>query len=160
MTRQELAHFDSDIRSPVIGYPLLSTWAAGVEAEDRPLTAEKGTFFVLEDSENLQFVTLKQADIVGSSWCGLLPWLLSSDADLWWFKQMVEGHLRFFLEGTSLSGVERAGCLPRHPPSMVLCDVVLGQLSTQFTWGLISPDRDPSEASSWALSEPLNCCKW
>ncbi|MEX0904253.1 MAG: glycoside hydrolase family 38 C-terminal domain-containing protein [Balneolaceae bacterium] len=62
LSREELAHFDADIRNPVIGYPLLSTWAAGVEAEDRPLSAVKGKFFALKDSENLQFVTLKQAE--------------------------------------------------------------------------------------------------
>ncbi|MDR9366292.1 MAG: glycoside hydrolase family 38 C-terminal domain-containing protein [Balneolaceae bacterium] len=67
MSREELAQFDADIRSPIIGYPLLSTWAAGVEAQDRPLSAEKGRFFSLTDSENLQFVTLKQAED-GDGW--------------------------------------------------------------------------------------------
>ncbi|NBC04045.1 MAG: hypothetical protein GVY20_10110, partial [Bacteroidetes bacterium] len=67
MSREELAQFDADIRSPIIGYPLLSTWAAGVEAQDRPLSAEKGRFFSLTDSENLQFVTLKQAED-GNGW--------------------------------------------------------------------------------------------
>lgn len=67
LSREELAHFDADIRSPVIGYPLLSTWAAGVEAEDRPLSADKGRFFNLEESNNLQFVTLKQAED-GNGW--------------------------------------------------------------------------------------------
>lgn len=67
LSLEELAHFDADIRSPIIGYPLLSTWAAGVEAEDRPLSAEKGKFLTLKDSKNLQFVTLKQAED-GNGW--------------------------------------------------------------------------------------------
>jgi alpha-mannosidase len=67
ITREELAHFDADVRNPVVGYPLLSTWAAGVEADDRPLSPSRGTFIYTDNSENLQFVTLKQAED-GDGW--------------------------------------------------------------------------------------------
>ena len=44
-------------------------------------------------------VTLDQADVVGSSWCGLLLWHLSFGCRSSWFNQMVEGYLRSSLKG-------------------------------------------------------------
>lgn len=58
---EELAHFDADLRKPVLGYSLLSSFSASVQAEDRPLSSDRGSFMDL-GSPNLQFVTLKQAE--------------------------------------------------------------------------------------------------
>lgn len=62
LSNRDLAHFDADIRKPVMGYSLLSTWsAATVKAENRPLSPDKGTFIDVENS-SLQFVALKKAE--------------------------------------------------------------------------------------------------
>lgn len=63
LSNKELAQFDADIRKPIKGYSLLSTWsAATVKAENRPLSPEKGSFIDIESS-NLQFITLKKAEM-------------------------------------------------------------------------------------------------
>ena len=66
LSREELAEFDVDTRSPVLAYPYLATFSAGVEQRGRPLKASSGSLMQL-DANNLQVVVLKQAED-GSGW--------------------------------------------------------------------------------------------
>lgn len=66
LSREELAEFDADTRSPVLVYPYLATFSAGIEQRDRPLEASSGSLMQL-DARNLQVVMLKQAED-GSGW--------------------------------------------------------------------------------------------
>ncbi len=61
LSEEEFAHFDADTRSPIKGYPHLSSFSASVKTDDRPLSPVKGTFMRIDDS-HLQFVVLKQAE--------------------------------------------------------------------------------------------------
>ena len=59
--REQLAQFDADTRTPVLAYPLLSTFSANVENTDRPLSSTSGTF-LRQESANLQLVVMKVAE--------------------------------------------------------------------------------------------------
>ena len=59
--REQLARFDADTRTPVIAYPLLSTFSASVENTGRPLSATSGSF-MRQELTNLQLVVMKAAE--------------------------------------------------------------------------------------------------
>ncbi|MBU6401041.1 MAG: hypothetical protein KGS61_12030, partial [Verrucomicrobia bacterium] len=59
--RQQLARFDADTRAPVLAYPFISSFSAGVTGQDRPFPAPAGSFFRL-DTPDLQMVTFKAAE--------------------------------------------------------------------------------------------------
>jgi hypothetical protein len=61
LDRVALAQFDADTRSPVLAYPFVSTFSAGVAKAGRPLPAS-GASFLSCDTPNLQVVTLKEAE--------------------------------------------------------------------------------------------------
>ncbi len=66
LSREELANFDVDTRSPAVSYPYLATFSASVAQSDRPLEASSGSLMQL-DASNLQVVVLKQAE-EGAGW--------------------------------------------------------------------------------------------
>jgi hypothetical protein len=61
MTRQQLARFDADTRTPVLAYPFVSSFSARVGGENPPLPASSASLLTLDDP-NLQVVTLKAAE--------------------------------------------------------------------------------------------------
>ena len=61
LSREQLADFDTDTRTPVFAYPYLSSFSASVENEDRLLQARSSSLLQLE-APNLQIVTLKRAE--------------------------------------------------------------------------------------------------
>ncbi|MHB8524072.1 MAG: glycoside hydrolase family 38 N-terminal domain-containing protein [Limisphaerales bacterium] len=61
LDREQLARFDADTRTPVLAYPFISSFSAGVADVSRPLAPAAGSFFTL-DAANLQMVTLKAAE--------------------------------------------------------------------------------------------------
>lgn len=61
LAREGLSRFDADTRTPVFAYALLSTYAAPVRGEGKPLPAAQGSLMTLQ-APNLEFVTLKQAE--------------------------------------------------------------------------------------------------
>jgi alpha-mannosidase len=61
MTREALARFDEDTRTPVFTYPHLSSFSAAIAQSGRPMPAAGGSFLTL-DAPNLEIVTLKEAE--------------------------------------------------------------------------------------------------
>ncbi|MCA9231654.1 MAG: hypothetical protein KDA57_13465 [Planctomycetales bacterium] len=61
LSREQLAAFDSDTRTPVFAYPYLSSFSASVANGDRRLQASSASLLDL-DAPNLQVVTLKAAE--------------------------------------------------------------------------------------------------
>lgn len=61
LSQSELARFDADTRAPVLAYPFVSSFSAGVVAEGRPFPPSSGSFLKLENPD-LQIVTLKAAE--------------------------------------------------------------------------------------------------
>jgi hypothetical protein len=61
LSREQLASFDADIRTPVFAYPLLSSFSASVETKNRLLPAGAGSLMKL-DASNLETVVLKAAE--------------------------------------------------------------------------------------------------
>ncbi|MBI4662135.1 MAG: hypothetical protein HY735_25215 [Verrucomicrobia bacterium] len=61
LTREQLARFDSDTRTPVLAYPFVSSFSARVTGENRPFSPNSGSFLNLE-TPNLQLITLKAAE--------------------------------------------------------------------------------------------------
>ena len=61
LSREALAHFDEDTRTPVFAYPHLSSFSAAIAQSGRPMPAKGGSFLSL-DAPNLQIVTLKEAE--------------------------------------------------------------------------------------------------
>ena len=61
LTREDLAHFDEDTRTPVFTYPHLSSFSAAIAQSGRPMPAAGGSFLSL-DAPNLEIVTLKEAE--------------------------------------------------------------------------------------------------
>jgi hypothetical protein len=61
LSREALAHFDADTRSPVLAYPFVSSFSAKVGDTSRPFAAASGSFLSLEPA-NLQMVVFKAAD--------------------------------------------------------------------------------------------------
>lgn len=61
LNREALARFDEDTRTPVLGYPHLSSFSAAISQAGRPLPARGGSFFTL-DAANLEIVMLKAAE--------------------------------------------------------------------------------------------------
>jgi len=61
LSREDLSRFDAGTRTPVIAYPLLSSFAAPVTREGRPLSAAQGSLMTV-GAPNLEFVTFKQAE--------------------------------------------------------------------------------------------------
>ena len=61
LSREQLASFDADIRTPVFAYPLLSSFSASVETKNRFLPAAAGSLMKL-DASNLETVVLKAAE--------------------------------------------------------------------------------------------------
>jgi hypothetical protein len=61
LDRVALARFDADTRAPVLAYPFVSSFSAGVAKAGRPMPAASGSFLAL-DAPNLQMVTLKEAE--------------------------------------------------------------------------------------------------
>jgi hypothetical protein len=61
VSREQLARFDADTRTPVFVYPLLSSFSASVETKNRLLPAAAGSLMALE-APNLQMVALKAAE--------------------------------------------------------------------------------------------------
>ena len=66
LTRESLADFDVDTRSPVLAYPYLASFSASVVQQDRPLQSSSGSLMQLGE-KNLQVVVLKQAED-GDGW--------------------------------------------------------------------------------------------
>ncbi|HWQ91750.1 MAG TPA: glycosyl hydrolase-related protein, partial [Clostridia bacterium] len=66
LSREQLAAFDADTRTPVQAYPFLSSFSAAISQTDRPLPAAGGSFLRLE-APNLQLVTIKEAE-EGNAW--------------------------------------------------------------------------------------------
>ena len=66
LSREDLAEFDVDTQSPVLVYPYLATFSAGIVQRGRPLEASSGSLMQL-NARNLQVVMLKQAED-GSGW--------------------------------------------------------------------------------------------
>lgn len=66
LSREDLAEFDADTRTPVQVYPYLATFSAGIKQKDRRLEASSGSFLEL-DQPNLQVVVMKQAED-GDGW--------------------------------------------------------------------------------------------
>ena len=61
LSRESLARFDADTRSPVLAYPFVSSFSAKVGDTSRPFPAASGSFLSL-DAPNLQIVVFKAAD--------------------------------------------------------------------------------------------------
>ena len=61
LAREGLSRFDADTRAPVFAYALLSTYAAPVTGEGKPLPAAQGSLMTLA-APNLEFVAFKQAE--------------------------------------------------------------------------------------------------
>jgi alpha-mannosidase len=66
LSREELADFDVDTRSPVLVYPYLASFSASVVQQDRPLSSASGSLMQL-DADDIQIVVLKQAED-GDGW--------------------------------------------------------------------------------------------
>lgn len=61
VSREALALFDADTRTPVFVYPHLSSFSAAIAQAGRPMPARGGSFLTL-DARNLEIVTLKEAE--------------------------------------------------------------------------------------------------
>lgn len=61
LNREALARFDEDTRTPVLGYPHLSSFSAAISQAGRPMPARGASFFTVE-APNLEIVTLKAAE--------------------------------------------------------------------------------------------------
>ncbi|MCX8089373.1 MAG: glycosyl hydrolase-related protein [Verrucomicrobiae bacterium] len=61
LSREALAHFDQDLRTPVLAYPHLSTFSAAISQAGRPMPPSGASFLHL-DAPNLEWVTLKAAE--------------------------------------------------------------------------------------------------
>lgn len=61
LSREDLSRFDVDTRKPAFAYALLSSFAAPLTGEGKPLPAARGSLMTLE-VPNLEFVTFKQAE--------------------------------------------------------------------------------------------------
>jgi len=61
LSREDLARFDQDTRTPVLAYPFLSSFSAAISQADRPMPA-RGASFLGWDAPNLEMVTLKEAE--------------------------------------------------------------------------------------------------
>lgn len=61
LSREALAHFDQDIRTPVRAYAHLATFSAAISQAGRPMPSRGASFFDL-DAPNLEWVTLKEAE--------------------------------------------------------------------------------------------------
>jgi hypothetical protein len=61
MSRENLSRFDADTRQPVFAYPLLSSFAAPVTGQGKPLPPAQGSLMTL-GVPNLEFVAFKQAE--------------------------------------------------------------------------------------------------
>jgi alpha-mannosidase len=61
VSRETLAQFDADTRTPVFAYPFFSSFSAQIAQADRPMPAASGSFFNC-DATNLQFVAFKEAE--------------------------------------------------------------------------------------------------
>jgi len=61
LSREDLSRFDADTRNPAFAYALLSSFAAPLTGEGKPLPPARGSLMTLE-APNLEFVTFKQAE--------------------------------------------------------------------------------------------------
>ncbi|MBX3427886.1 MAG: hypothetical protein KF688_19560 [Pirellulales bacterium] len=61
LSRERLAEFDAETRTPVLAYPYLSSFSASVAQTDRPMSPASGSFLSLDDP-NLQLVGIKAAE--------------------------------------------------------------------------------------------------
>ena len=61
LSREDLARFDEDTRTPVFAYPHLSSFSAAIAQSGRPMPGGGGSFLTL-DAPNLEIVTLKEAE--------------------------------------------------------------------------------------------------
>ncbi len=61
LSREALARFDEDTRTPIFAYPHLSSFSAAIAQSGRPMPAGGGSFLAL-DAPNLEIVTLKEAE--------------------------------------------------------------------------------------------------
>lgn len=61
LSREALAHFDQDIRTPVLAYAHRSSFSAAISQVGRPMPPRGASFFEL-DAPNLEWVTLKEAE--------------------------------------------------------------------------------------------------
>jgi alpha-mannosidase len=61
VSREALAQFDADTRTPVFAYPFLSSFSARIDQQNRPWPAAEGSFFRI-NADNLQFVVFKEAE--------------------------------------------------------------------------------------------------
>ena len=61
LSREQLADFDADTRTPMLVYPYLSSFSAHIDQQDRRLSAGSGSLLEL-DAPNLQLVVLKAAE--------------------------------------------------------------------------------------------------
>jgi len=61
LSREDLARFDEDTRTPVFAYPHLSSFSAAIAQSGRPMPAGGGSFLTF-DAPNLEIVTLKEAE--------------------------------------------------------------------------------------------------
>lgn len=61
LDREALARFDTDLRSPVFGYPMIATFGAVTPQPDKALD-RRGASLADLDADNLQFVVMKAAE--------------------------------------------------------------------------------------------------